>query len=49
MGTLYANNTDWFVKTPHLFKKGRLTVIVGDHPDVQRALEAILGPQFAGG
>jgi hypothetical protein len=42
-------HNDWFVDTPHLFKKGRLIVIVGDHPDVQRALEAILGPQFAGG
>ena len=41
-------HSDWG-ETPHLFKKGRLIAIVGDHPDVQRALEAILGPQFAGG
>jgi hypothetical protein len=40
---------DWFVETPHLFKKGRLIVIAGDHPDVLRALESIVGPQFAGG
>jgi hypothetical protein len=37
------------VETPHLFKKGQLIVIAGDHPDVLRALESILGPQFAGG
>jgi hypothetical protein len=41
-------HSDWG-ETPHLFKKGRLIAIVGDRPDVQRALEAILGPQFAGG
>jgi hypothetical protein len=37
------------VETPHLFKKDRMIVIVGDQTDVQRTLEAILGPQFAGG
>jgi hypothetical protein len=42
-------HSDWFTETPHLFKKGRLIVIVGDRPDVVRALEGILGPQFAGG
>ena len=42
-------HSDWFVETPHLFKKGRLIVIVGDHAEVLRALEVILGPQFAGG
>jgi hypothetical protein len=41
-------HSDWFTETPHLFKKGRLIVIVGDHAEVLHALEAILGPQFAG-
>jgi hypothetical protein len=42
-------HSDWFTETPHLFKKGRLIVIAGDHAEVLHALEAILGPQFAGG
>jgi len=42
-------HSDWFTETPHLFKKGRLIVIARDHPEVLRALEGILGPQFAGG
>ncbi|MGD8491241.1 MAG: hypothetical protein PVI68_19700 [Anaerolineae bacterium] len=42
-------HSDWFTEAPHLFKKGRLIVIARDHAEVLRALEAILGPQFAGG
>jgi hypothetical protein len=41
-------HSDWFVETPHLLRKDRLIVIVGDHAEVLHALEAILGPQFAG-
>ena len=42
-------HSDWFTETPHLFKKGRLIVIARDQTEVLRALEDILGPQFAGG
>jgi len=42
-------HSDWFTDTPHLFKKGRLIVIARDHAEVLRALDAILGLQFAGG
>lgn len=42
-------HSDWFAETPHRFKKGRLIVIARDQPEVLRALEVILGPQFAGG
>jgi hypothetical protein len=46
---VHEQHNDGFVETPHLFKKGRLIVIVGDHPEVLRTLEDILGLQFAGG
>ncbi len=40
---------DW-VATPHFFRTGRLLVLyVGDSTAVINALEAVLGPQFAGG
>jgi hypothetical protein len=40
---------DW-VATPHFYQKGRLIVLyVGDDATVKRTLEAVLGPQFAGG
>lgn len=42
-------HNDLFTETPHPFRKGRVIVIVGDHAEVLRALESILGPQFAGG
>ena len=48
-GDLVREQRNDSLQTPHLFKRGRLIVIVFDHPDVQRALEAILEPQFAGG
>jgi heat shock protein HslJ len=41
-------HSDW-VETPHLFRKGRLIVITGDHPELLDVLESVLGPQFAGG
>jgi heat shock protein HslJ len=47
-GVTVVVHSDW-VETPHLYKKGRLIVITGDHPDVLKALDAVLGPQFAGG
>ncbi len=39
-----------FVATPHFYKSGALIVLyVGDDPAVSDPLEAVLGPQFAGG
>ena len=38
-----------WVGAPHFYKKGKLLVLyVGDHDKVLKALEAALGPQFAG-
>jgi len=38
-----------WVGPPHFFKKGRLIVLyVGDNGKVLKALEAVLGRQFAG-
>lgn len=38
-----------WVGAPHFYKKGKLLVLyVGDHDKVLKALEAVLGPQFAG-
>lgn len=40
---------EW-VETPHFYKAGRLIVLyVGDEADVLNPLQAVLGPQFAGG
>jgi hypothetical protein len=40
---------DW-VAMPHFYQKGRLIVLyVGDDATVKRALDTVLGPQFAGG
>ena len=43
--------TDLFwLSTPYFYQSGKLIVLyVGDTPTVARALEAALGPQFAGG
>lgn len=48
-GSSVANiQIDW-VGTPHFYQVGRLLVIyVGNNTAVVRALEAALGPQFAG-
>ena len=44
-----ASDVMW-VATPHFYKGGRLIVLyVGDDPEVTKALEAAMGPQFAGG
>jgi hypothetical protein len=32
------------VETPHLYRKGRLIVLTGDHPNLLDALDAVLGP-----
>lgn len=38
-----------WVGSPHFYKKGKLLVLyVGNHDKVLKALEAMLGPQFAG-
>ncbi len=38
-----------WVGPPHFYKKGNLLVLyVGDNDTVLQALEAVLGPQFAG-
>ncbi len=38
-----------WIGPPHFFKKGRLIVLyIGDDGEVTRALEAVLGRQFAG-
>ena len=39
-----------WIATPHFYKKGRILVLyVGDNPETLKALESVLGPQFAGG
>jgi len=44
-----ASHLSW-LGTPHFFQKGRLIAIyVGDHVRINDLLEALLGPQFAGG
>lgn len=38
-----------WIGPPHFYKKGKLLVLyVGDHQDVLKALEAVLGRHFAG-
>jgi heat shock protein HslJ len=44
-GATVVVHSDW-VETPHLYKKGQLIVISGDHPDVLNALDAVLGPRL---
>lgn len=39
-----------WIATPHFFKKDKLIVLyVGDSAAIVKALEGVLGPQFAGG
>ena len=46
--TVATTKVHWLAP-PHFYKRGRLLVIyLGDDGDVLRALEAALGPQFAG-
>ena len=38
-----------WIGSPHFYKKGKLLVLyVGDSAPVLKALDAVLGPQFAG-
>ncbi len=47
-GSVGTSMMSW-VAAPHFFKTGKLIVLyVGDSADVTDALEAALGPQFAG-
>lgn len=47
-GTVGTTKVHW-VGSPHFYKKARLLVLyVGDDAKVLKALEAVLGPQFAG-
>lgn len=49
-GTTVGRTKIQWIGPPHFFKKGRLIVLyVGDNGKVLKALESILGPQFAGG
>jgi hypothetical protein len=44
-----ASHLSW-LGTPHFYQKGRLIAIyVGDNARIKDLLEALLGPQFAGG
>jgi hypothetical protein len=46
--TVGTTKIQW-VGPPHFFRKGRLIALyVGDNGRVLKALEAVLGPQFAG-
>ena len=48
-GTTVGTRKIHWIGSPHFYKKGRLVVLyVGDDDKVQRTLEAVLGPQFAG-
>lgn len=47
-GTVGTTKVHW-VGPPHFYKKGKLLVLyVGDDPKVLKALETVLGRQFAG-
>lgn len=49
-GTTVGTTKIQWIGPPHFFKKGSLIVLyVGDNGKVLKALEAVLGPQFAGG
>jgi hypothetical protein len=48
-GRKTVSNLSWLA-TPHFYKRERLVVLhIGDDPALQAAIEAALGPQFAGG
>ena len=48
-GTIGTSSILW-TATPHFYRKGLLIVVyLGADPAVRRALESVLGPQFAGG
>jgi hypothetical protein len=47
-GTIGTTKIHW-IGLPHFYKNGRVLVLyLGDEPKVLKALEAVLGPQFAG-
>lgn len=47
-GSIGTTMVNW-VDAPHFFRSGRLVVLyVGHNPDVMKALEDVIGPQFAG-
>lgn len=48
-GTTVGTRKIHWIGAPHFFKQGRILVLyVGDHKRVEKALEAVLGRQFAG-
>lgn len=48
-GTTVGNRKIHWIGPPHFFKQGRVLVLyVGDEKKVEKALEAVLGRQFAG-
>ncbi|HWP23759.1 MAG TPA: hypothetical protein VNM15_06185 [Candidatus Binatia bacterium] len=48
-GTTVGNRKVHWIGPPHFFKQGRVLVLyVGDEKKVEKALEAVLGRQFAG-
>ena|ERR671922_463837 len=48
-GTAVGTRKIHWVEPPHFFKQGRVLVLyVGQDPKVEKALEAVLGRQFAG-
>jgi len=47
-GTVGTNKIQW-IDSPHFYKQGKLLVLyVGDDDKALKALESVLGPQFAG-
>jgi hypothetical protein len=47
-GSIGTSMVTW-VATPHFYKKGRILVLyIGDNAETLKALESVLGPQFAG-
>lgn len=48
-GTAVGTRKIHWIGSPHFFKQGRVLVLyVGQDPKVEKALEAVLGRQFAG-
>jgi hypothetical protein len=48
-GTAVGTRKIHWIGSPHFFKQGRVLVLyVGQDTKVEKALEAVLGPQFAG-
>lgn len=48
-GSTIGTSQPFWVDVPHFFKSGKLIVLyVGSDPQALSALEAVLGPQFAG-